>query len=211
LISPPLRTIRTRRTRAANNDKPPGAWPLVRTALWYESPRGDVKSRLALREADFGEIGLQLKKELEMAQLVSRNGVLSVLAMMSAICMGCGGGSNEKLAKVYSVDGIVKYQGKPVEGATITFTATGSDPRTSFGKSDANGEFNVTTFTKDDGAVVGTHAVTVKKVEMSEPDATGIMPPEKQLLPERYGDLGTSPLTAEITEKGPNKVELILE
>lgn len=146
-----------------------------------------------------------------MVRLVYRNGVLSVLAMMSAICIGCGGGSNEKLAKVYSVDGVVKYQGQPVEGATIKFTATGTESRTSFGKSDANGEFNITTFTKDDGALVGTHAVTVKKVETSEPDATGIMPPDKQLLPERYGDLGTSPLTAEITEKGPNKVELILD
>jgi hypothetical protein len=165
-----------------------------------------------MRTADAATFYLDLRHEdLKMIRLVSRNGILSVLAMMSAVCVGCGGGSNEKLTKVYSVDGVVKYQGQPVEGATITFTATGSEPRTSFGKSGANGEFNVTTFTKDDGAVVGMHAVTVKKVETSEPDATGIMPPEKQLLPERYGDLGTSPLTAEITEKGPNKIELILD
>lgn len=137
---------------------------------------------------------------------------LSSLMMAGFLC-GCGGGgSNEKLSKVYPVNGVVKYQGQPVEGATVTFTLTGAQKqRTSFGKSGPNGEFKITTYTKDDGAIPGKHAVTVTKIEPGEPDANGIVAPDKQLLPERYGDLGTSPLTADVTDKGPNKVELILE
>ncbi len=145
-----------------------------------------------------------------MFQLTVRSALIPVV--IAGIFCGCGGGgSNEKLQKVYPVTGVVKYQGQPVEGATVTFTLGGEKSRTAFGKSGPNGEFKITTYKKDDGAVAGKHAVTVTKVETSEPDANGIVPPDKQLLPERYADLGTTPLTADVTDKGPNTVELILE
>ncbi|HQZ66277.1 MAG TPA: hypothetical protein PLY87_14410 [Planctomycetaceae bacterium] len=141
--------------------------------------------------------------------LISFRRTLCLTMLLSV--MGCGEEVNERLPPVLPVTGIVLLGDKAVEGATVTFFGSGADARTAFAKTDATGKFALTTFKNGDGAPVGQYAITVTKVESSEPDENGVVPPDKQLLPERYGDLGTSPLTAQVTEPGPNDVKLILE
>jgi hypothetical protein len=85
------------------------------------------------------------------------------------------------------VRGTVTYRGKPLAGASVTFMAQGA-PRAAVGKTDEAGNFQLTTFEPGDGAVPGTHSVTVKKYT-SEPPPLPQVPPDGQLDPsveERY-------------------------
>jgi hypothetical protein len=60
------------------------------------------------------------------------------------------------------VRGQVTYRGRPVAGATVCFLCPGA-PRPAIGTTDASGNYELTTFEPNDGAVVGTHVVTVRK------------------------------------------------
>lgn len=72
---------------------------------------------------------------------------------------GCGDG----LPKTYKATGKVVYKDLPVEGAVVTFElATGS---VATGVTNAEGQFELTTFSQGDGAVAGTHIVTVRKTK----------------------------------------------
>jgi len=67
---------------------------------------------------------------------------------------GCG-------TKYVPVEGVVKLDGKPVEGATVVFTSEDGS-RTFSGFTDANGAFSLTGGEKP-GAVPGNYKVTVVK------------------------------------------------
>jgi hypothetical protein len=59
----------------------------------------------------------------------------------------------------------VTYKGKPVAGATVVFLCPGA-PRLAVGKTDERGEYKLTTYEPNDGAMIGNHVVTVKKKDM---------------------------------------------
>ena len=96
--------------------------------------------------------------------------VFSLLA--AAACIACGGCSGSDRPACAPVRGEVTYLGKPVVGATVAFLCHGA-PRPAMGTTDATGTYQLTTFEPDDGAVIGTHVVTVKKYAMQ---AEGIFP-----------------------------------
>ncbi|MDA1231753.1 MAG: hypothetical protein O2856_13345 [Planctomycetota bacterium] len=75
---------------------------------------------------------------------------------------GCGGDEVEK-PPLYPVKGTVTLNGTLLAGAAVTFHPK-SGP-TARGVTDEKGEFTLTTFDGGDGAVEGTHTVTVQKVE----------------------------------------------
>jgi len=114
--------------------------------------------------------------------------------------------------------GVVEYQGKPVEGAIVTFIAKLEERNREYdarGYTDAKGRFRLKTFRPDDGAVVGTHRVRIEK-STAEPltgPGGGLSSAIKiaQHLPQRYGSFDTSGLTAEVTEKGPNEFAFKLD
>ncbi len=58
------------------------------------------------------------------------------------------------------VHGQLTKQGKPIAGATLTFLCAGA-PRPAIGKTDPTGNYKLTTFEPNDGAIVGEHTVTV--------------------------------------------------
>ena len=69
----------------------------------------------------------------------------------------------------------------------------------------------LTTYDDGDGAVVGTHAVTVQLLPEGglpgmEVETTGATP-----IPQKYADRSTSPLTAEVKPGEKNEVKLELE
>jgi hypothetical protein len=121
------------------------------------------------------------------------------------------------------------YRGQPVAGATVSFLGRNS-PRIASGETDEQGQFQLTTFEANDGAVLGTHIVTVyKPAETIEP--IGIDPnldPQSyaaamdraaaraikaqaagSLLPARYVDPKTSDLRFDVVA-GENYCELNL-
>src|SRR5262245_55739232 len=86
---------------------------------------------------------------------------LAVPLLIGAGCLlllGCAGSDRPAIAPVR---GRITFRGEPVGGATVTFLCTGA-PRPAFGTTDAAGDFQLTTFEPNDGAVIGTHVVTIK-------------------------------------------------
>ena len=93
------------------------------------------------------------------------------LILLVAI-IGCSGATGDRPA-VAPVRGSVHYNGRPVGGATVTFFSPRS-PRTSTGTTNESGEFQLTTFDANDGAVVGENAVSIRMVNGS--DMTAVDP-----------------------------------
>jgi hypothetical protein len=147
---------------------------------------------------------------------------ISVLLVLVVIC-GCGGGAAQQ--PTVQVTGEVSLDGAPVEGATVIFGAASGQERGATGITDASGRFKLTTYNKDDGAIVGKYTVAISKTE-----TTGGMTPDEEheaisagkevtpavtvnKLPEKYSDGTNSGLTADVTAAGPNdfKFELTTE
>jgi hypothetical protein len=132
----------------------------------------------------------------------------------------------------HPVRGTIVYRGKPVAGASVAFLAPGA-PRLAVGTTDDAGRFSLTTYEPDDGAVLGTHVVTVQKLAM-QPGPSYEVPGDGKFdnaaieramqeaamrveaaekagseLPARYANHNTSDLRLEVVE-GENdfKIEL---
>ena len=92
-------------------------------------------------------------------------GLLSLLAATSL----CGCSSKQERIPVHPVKGSVTFEGRPLANALIVLhpkSATGKLDYSSQGKTDASGEFQVTTYDTNDGAPVGDYAVTVQYYEL---------------------------------------------
>lgn len=149
----------------------------------------------------------------------------AVTALLSlGILSGCGGTDRPE---VVPVSGTVTFNDEPVAGATVRFLADGA-PRPATGVTAEDGTFQLTTYEPNDGAVPGTHRVTVtKSPEQAEPPAavtdlesdayTDAMQQAQKTprgnggLPGRYADPGRTDLSIEIRPGEPNKVELELK
>ncbi|MCX7410139.1 MAG: hypothetical protein NTZ32_18835 [Planctomycetales bacterium] len=139
---------------------------------------------------------------------------INFMLFASLAAIGCGGAGPDH-AKCAPVSGTVTYKGQLVEGATVSFWAPKA-PRAATGQTDAKGSFRLTTFATDDGAVLGTHAVTVTKAApaaaMNASDmATGkaAAAAVKDPLPAKYADAKTTTLKFEV-KSGSNTAPLEL-
>jgi len=127
---------------------------------------------------------------------------VTLLAAGLAAVSGCG----PKHPETIPVNGSVALDGKPVEGAAVVFTP--EEGKMATGTTDASGRFQLSTFQLDDGALPGTHRVTVAKTRVDPAD------PEKVvfLVPKKYGNPATSGLTCDVQkEMGPVSFELASE
>lgn len=155
-----------------------------------------------------------------------RSTYLTFMLCMGLVLTGCSGGGEgaSDNPPTYELTGTVSYNGDPVDGASVSFQSSSGDSKVgAAGKTDASGQFTLTTFKPGDGAVAGTHDVVVIKsvVEGEDPsyfDETspnyGKTPPPtttKYLIPEKYGKFETSDLKAEVTADGPNEIKLELK
>jgi hypothetical protein len=139
--------------------------------------------------------------------------------MVSSICSlaclaGCGGSG------LHSVTGHVNYRGQPVLGALVTFACQEANSVAS-GMTDAQGNFTLSTYRAGNGAVVGTHQVTVTKftpgsggVSSSASMEEMVKPPPavapQNQLPARYATAATSGLEFTVTAAGPNEFTIEL-
>ena len=83
---------------------------------------------------------------------------VSVSLLLLTAC-GCGRGNYPEVA---TVTGAVTLDGKPLEGAEITFAPT--DGRASSGRTDARGQYALSYTKNIRGAVLGEHRVMIRKV-----------------------------------------------
>jgi hypothetical protein len=144
------------------------------------------------------------------------------LLTASCCCVGCFDRNGRPAT--HPVKGRVTYQGKPVADASVAFLAPGA-PSPASGTTDADGRFTLSTFAQGDGAVAGTHVVTVKKLslqpagpippadieEAMRQQAQQIAKAEKSgsLLPEKYAAESTTDLRLEVVD-GENFFEIKL-
>lgn len=91
---------------------------------------------------------------------------LVLLLIVLSVVSGCGGGAYQY--DLVPVSGVATCEGKPVANAIVNFTPQGAEDRPSgrpgapaFGKTDDQGRFQLSTYNDDDGAIVGTHTVTI--------------------------------------------------
>ena len=80
-----------------------------------------------------------------------------VAALLAFAVAGCGGGNTA------NVSGVVTLDGKPLDGAAVTFTpTTGGDIGGSTARTDAQGRYTLRTVSGDKpGAALGNHRVAV--------------------------------------------------
>lgn len=150
------------------------------------------------------------------------------LFLLTLCGLGCTGRTGDKwragLPRAYPATGMVTYNGKPLAEATVVFHAQVPALNRSVaavGRTDAAGRFALRTYRDADGAIAGSHQVTVSKVEIVSPSGRPLVPDEtgdvlemfvqKTLIPKRYRLADTSGLSATVTEKGPNQFRFSLD
>ncbi|MEZ6064555.1 MAG: carboxypeptidase-like regulatory domain-containing protein [Planctomycetaceae bacterium] len=149
---------------------------------------------------------------------------LLIGAVMTPLA-GCGSSSGKPADDVYPVTGRLTLGGKPVEGADLTFFNS-AENRTAFGRTDADGNYQLTTFTANDGAVAGEYVVTIMKglpaptVETPDVESAAYVPPgmhqstdptpPKNSFPAMYADQASSGLKATVKSEGENVVNFEL-
>lgn len=128
--------------------------------------------------------------------------------MISFTAIGCGD-ANKDLPPTVPVTGKVTYQGQPISNGLVTFIpSNGSKPAS--GQTDKNGEFTLSTFGREDGAVFGKHKVTIKAYK--EGQDVSLVPADKlsYAVPKKYVEEATTSLEVEV-KKDSNDIVLELK
>lgn len=143
--------------------------------------------------------------------LPSRGGIVAAILFVFAAA-GCGNGENQPVP----VSGVVRFQGKPLDGVTVRFHPESG--QLAFGKTNDQGRFHLTTRSSNDGALPGRYAVTVIKVEEPPTAHDGSQgyqayaePTSQPPFPIKYTRPDQTTLSAHVTVDGPHTFEFDLE
>lgn len=99
------------------------------------------------------------------------------------LTLGCSGGSNGNRPPTYPVSGTITLNGKPVDGATVTFEPM-EGKGSAVGSTDAQGKYNLSTFNSGDGAIEGQFKVSISKY------LTPVVKPSTSTPPGTFGPPG---------------------
>lgn len=153
--------------------------------------------------------------------------VMGANVALIAIISGCGQSVDRPLT--YPVSGTVMYNGAPIAGASVSFWGEGAS-RAATGVTDADGKFQLSMFAANDGAIAGTHTITVSKVEagtepavstdamLNDPSALAGMGASqakankgpKSAVPKKYGDRQSTTLKETVSADSENTFVLQL-
>lgn len=152
-----------------------------------------------------------------------------LFVLFAAFLCGCSGGDDGR-KEVFAASGTVTLSGKPVSGASISFSPIDGQP-VAIGKTDESGVFHLTTYAWEDGAAAGKFNVMITKSVAAPAAASGGHgamaaggpPPShdaktsrglggsKSELNVKYSSRDTSGLKAEVTSSGTNDFTFDLE
>jgi hypothetical protein len=144
--------------------------------------------------------------------------------VFALVAAGCNrSGLPEGARPTTPVTVTVTYKDAPVEGATVTFITEGEPPAPAYGRTDAQGVAKMKTYVEGDGAVAGTHKVTIIKSETIggapvadqdspdyNPEAADAPGTLKHHIPQKYASPATSGLTADVKDSGPTQLKFEL-
>lgn len=132
------------------------------------------------------------------------------------VLTGCGSSEPKAdIVETVAAAGVLTYQGKPLEYYVVTFFPN-DGKRPGSATTDADGKFILGTNAAGDGAVAGTHKVTVTyqgPPTNEEPGKEEFKPvaPPKVKIPEKYHDIATTDLTIELPKSGSSDLKLELK
>ena len=130
---------------------------------------------------------LTSRASLTDSSALSRAIWLVILAVCASL-PGCRDGRPHRVV----VSGRVLIDGQPVEHGNVRFHP--ADHRPASGKLGPGGRFELSTYERADGCVLGVHPVTVNALEVLGASS------QRWHAPKKYRDPSTSGLVAEITE-----------
>lgn len=143
------------------------------------------------------------------------------IVLIVSLCItsaGCGAGDEwtAKRPKVYRAQGVVKLDDKPLDEATVIYHSQSNDVSAQ-GVTDKNGNFKLTTYDANDGAVEGKHKVVItkrtyekRKTKYDSPEESSIALIPKELLPIKYSLPTTTTVEVEVSGKGTNNATIEL-
>ncbi|QDV69103.1 hypothetical protein Poly24_28170 [Rosistilla carotiformis] len=133
------------------------------------------------------------------------SGLTLAVSLICCLAVGCGGPGGPELAHV---EGTVTVDGKPIDGASVTFEPAGGRP--SFGITDANGHYVLEFTATREGALLGEHVVRITTVRAGSggEGAEALVEARKELLPDTCH--AKSELVAQV-ESGSNSLDFNLE
>ena len=135
-----------------------------------------------------------------------RYSLLCVLLVVF-LCVGCTR-NNPKFEKTVSVRGtVVLASGSPLAGGLITFHPKDLTKGEARGTIGSDGRFEMGTYGKSDGVMLGTYTVTVEPMVY---DKSGNLRPVNLPIPKKYTSADSSDLTVEITGEGEQDLKLTL-
>jgi hypothetical protein len=146
-------------------------------------------------------------------------GRLVLLVAACALLAGCGSGR----PVTAPVRGTVTFHGQPVTTGRIVFYP--AEGRPAMGDVGPDGTYELRTFEPGDGAILGPHVVTITATRTTGPPMPSSFEEElagggaaappgadsavEWLVPEKYSQRSTTPLTAEV-ESGNNRIDFEL-
>lgn len=144
--------------------------------------------------------------------------VVAVLPLVFG-CFG-GGGSGPEFPTIPVTIKVV-YKGQPVEGANVAMvnSADYDKPVIAVGRTNAQGEAKMRTYSEGDGAVKGIHLITINKMDAASSAAVADMdsadynpnvavaPAPKSLLPMKY----STPASGLTLQVGDSEVTELIE
>lgn len=142
------------------------------------------------------------------------------LTSIAAAVVGCSQqvGPVGEVIEVVDASGVLTFQGKPLEGFTVTFMpVTGGRPAS--GITDAEGKFVLGTNGANDGAVAGANKVAVVWAGPPPTDDTTAgaiddpadMPAPPVEIPAVYANPDTSGITVEVPSSGTADLKIELQ
>jgi hypothetical protein len=135
---------------------------------------------------------------------------MKLLALVFVIAGMASGCSKKSGLETAPVSGKVTYRGKAVPTGTVMFVP-GEGPAAT-GEIGSDGSYKLMTYAAGDGAVIGTHKVTITALQgMGDvlPEQRNATPPP--LVPAKYLNGETSGLVAEVKPKTKNEVNFDLK
>lgn len=137
--------------------------------------------------------------------------LIKSLALVLAIGGMASGCSKKSGMATAPVSGKVTYRGKAVPTGTVMFVPGAGGPAAT-GEISSDGSYKLTTYATGDGAVIGTHKVTVTALQgMGDvlPEQRNATPPP--LVPAKYLNGETSGLVADVKPGVKNEVNFDLK